>query len=657
LNKQNPTFRKDLQGLRAIAILLVIIAHSKLGFMSGGFIGVDVFFVLSGFLITNLLYREIQETSRLALIPFYAKRIKRLFPALIIMIIGSCCLAFIFLSETEAKTQLASLPFATSWTSNLYFNFVTFDYFNELATRDLFLHTWSLGVEEQFYLIWPVILITLFWLGKKQLKPTKVIFLGLLLTFIISLSLSLYFTFNYPHAAFYQMPSRIWQFSLGALICFAFLPNALTRNNAIEKLLFNKIVLLIGLALIFISSITMHPALTYPGFWALIPSLGTVLVIMAGQSKTIYSNRPLTQPILIWLGDRSYSLYLWHWPIFIISFSLGYQGQLMASLIMILISLLTADLSYRFIELPFWKGRWSKAKPRQIILISLFIMVSVIVVSYHAFLRQPLQPTVTTDMNQQWRSDQPIIYRLPCDAWYEHSRVEPCVFNADGATKTVVLFGDSITAQWFSMLPAIFQKPLWQIIVLTKSSCPIIDEEIYYPRIRRIYKVCSDWRNGALDTLKEIKPDVVIMGNTATADYNKTQWLEGSSRILEKLTKIGSTVFIIPGTPSLGFDGPACVSRNISPEGQIDAKSCLAKNRMKNITSVVGILEQATNRFTNAHVLNLNDLVCPEGICKSIDKQGVVIFRDSQHLTDTFVRKQVPVIRKRIKAFYKDLVN
>jgi len=652
---QKKTIRKDLQGLRAIAILLVVIAHAKLNFMPGGFIGVDVFFVLSGFLITGLLQRELYETGRISLVTFYTRRIKRLFPALVWMIAASSAIAVCFLSEAEVRSQLASLPFAVSWISNIYFNFVTFDYFDELATRDMFLHTWSLGVEEQFYLIWPAILLFLSWLGNKQKIPFKFMFAGLSIIFASSLYLSVYLTANQPHAGFYQMPSRIWQFSLGAMVFLVSQPRFVSKDWFIKKSIIGDALFVIGLGLIIGSAIFMHPALSYPGFWALIPSVGTAMVIMAGHVFINTSRQPLSHPLWVWLGDRSYSLYLWHWPIFIMGFSLGYQGQFMASLVMVLASLIAASLSYQFIELPFWKGRWSKANPRQVILISLLIMVSVIMVSYHAFLREPMLPKATTDMSERWRSDMPVIYRLPCDAWYEHSRVEPCVFNAEGATKTVVLFGDSIVAQWFSMVPAIFQTPRWRVIVLTKSSCPMVDEDIYYPRIRRVYKVCSDWRNDVLLKLKEIKPDVVIMGNTATADFNKTQWLEGSSRILEKLERIGSTIFIVPGTPSLGFDGPACISRQLSAKGQIDVMSCLAKNRMRNITPVVEVLEQAANRFTNAHVLNLNDLVCPGGTCRAVNQHGAIVFRDSQHLSDSFVRTLVPEIRKRLEYFYGGL--
>ena len=154
-------FRPDLQGLRAIAILLVVLGHANMPLLSGGFVGVDVFFVLSGYLISGLLTQERHQTGRILLSRFYARRLKRLLPALMVMLLISTGGALWLLSDLEARAQLASAPFAASWTSNLYYVLGAVDYFNELASRDLFLHTWSLGVEEQFYLIWPPILMAI----------------------------------------------------------------------------------------------------------------------------------------------------------------------------------------------------------------------------------------------------------------------------------------------------------------------------------------------------------------------------------------------------------------------------------------------------------------------------------------------------------------
>ncbi len=211
----------------------------------------------------------------------------------------------------------------------------------------------------------------------------------------------------------------------------------------------------------------------------------------------------------------------------------------------------------------------SHAEPLRILLVSLLIMASVILALYHGGLRQLPQPVATADISNQWRRDVPVIYRMPCDAWYSHARVEPCVFGTETAKRTVVLLGDSIGVQWFSMIPEIYPESHWRTVVLTKSSCAMVDEDYFYQRIGQIYQVCTNWRNAVLEKLDTLKPEVLIMGSAATYDFSQIQWVEGSSRILERLSKAAGLVFVIPETPSLGFDGPGCISRHLSPEGRI----------------------------------------------------------------------------------------
>lgn len=656
-NSSSLSFRPDLQGLRAIAIMLVVLAHTGLTIFPGGFIGVDVFFVLSGYLITALLMRELDKNNRISFTRFYAQRLKRLLPALISMLILVFCIANWLMSDVEARLQLASAPFSATWVSNLYFLFTNFDYFDELSKRDLFLHTWSLGVEEQFYLIWPAMLL-LFFKSRKFLRiglKNRLMLPALGMTFFVSLAISFYWAINTPQLAFYLMPSRIWQFSLGAIVYLTFGACSSDKNQLFLKL--GKVgvyfFLSIGLLLIIGSAALLHTNLAYLGLWVFIPSLGTALVIAIGHALPKRRNNPLAHPVLVWIGDRSYSLYLWHWPVLVIGFSFGLNDQVLPLLGLILLSMIAAMLSFRFIELPFWKGSLSHFKPRHIILVCILAMLTTALGMYHG-VRQLPQATATPDISNQWRSDVPIIYRMPCDDWYSNAEVRPCVFGGKTAEKTVVFIGDSIGAQWFSMIPAIFPYPDWRTIVLTKSSCAMVDEDYYYQRIGKTYQVCTDWRNAVLDQLDILKPDVLIMGSASTYDFSKTQWLESTSAILARVSKASTKVFILPGTPSLGFDGPGCISRNISENGQIDLSACVAKDRLKSVESVAKLLNIAANRFSNVNMLNLNDLVCPRGDCRAITMEGVIVFRDSQHLTDSFVRSQIPFVRERLERFNND---
>ncbi len=651
-------FRPDLQGLRAIAILLVVLGHANMPLLSGGFVGVDVFFVLSGYLITGLLTQERHQTGRIILSRFYARRLKRLLPALMVMLLISTGGAIWLLSDLEARAQLASAPFAASWTSNLYFVLSAVDYFNELASRDLFLHTWSLGVEEQFYLIWPPILLAIAWLAHRaRTSPRQrmIRWLSLGFLFMASLGLALAWTLSSPTAAFYLMPARIWQFAIGALVYLALsdlgerttptVPNPPGFSPMTAWLAFG-----LGLILIIGSALLLHPNLAYPGVWALAPSLGAALVIAAGHSLSARTGGPLAHPALVWLGDRSYSWYLWHWPLLMLGFSLGLEGQPLATLGLILLSLLAAMLSYELIERPFWKGRFSHATPKRILLLGLLAMALGIALLYH--LLRGLAPAVAIPASAASivQADIPVIYQMPCDAWYQHARVEPCVFGTDDASKTVVLLGDSVGAQWFSMVPALFPAPTWRTVVLTKSSCAMVDEDYFYPRIKQIYSICTEWRNAVLAALERQPPDVVIMGSAATYDFTASQWVEGTARVLDRLGKVAETILVIPGTPSLGFDGPGCVARALSSGGTIDRDACQATDRLALVSPVADYLRQSADRFPNSHLLDLNDLVCPDGVCQAVSPEGLLVFRDSQHLTDRFVRARTPQIRQKLNA-------
>jgi len=646
-------FRPDLQGLRAIAILLVIAAHAGMTFLQGGFVGVDVFFVLSGYLISGLLFRELHRSSRISFSRFYARRLKRLLPALIVMICVVFALALWLLSSVEARAQLISSPYAATWTSNLFFAFSQAGYFDELAAKDLFVHTWSLGVEEQFYLFWPLLFSMLFMLGRKKWTPGNVdlhfFVFPLSVILILSLCLSLYLTWSHPQQAFYQMPSRIWQFSLGALV-FLYFENHGARGrvdgepgNPWQAAL----MLPLGLLLIAGSALGLSEHVPYPGYWAIFPSLGAALVIASGCQASSRHLNVLGHPMLVWIGDRSYSLYLWHWPVLILGASLGLQHKISASMGLVLFTFLAAIVSYRLVELPFWKGRFSHVRPRMILAFGVLVMVIAVALLTYGLNRLP-KTSVTSDMSNRWRFDLPVVYSMDCDSWFRDDKVQACLFGPKDAKKTVVMLGDSVALQWFSFVPKIFSQPEWRVVVLTKSSCPMVDEDYFYPRIGKVFELCNSWRNKVLSALVPLHPDVVVVGNAATYDFSDEAWVDGSKRVMEKLSKAAKKVYVIPGTPTLGFDGPGCVARHMSANGFLDKSACAATDRMKRPSEITTILKQATSGLGNVQVIDLNTIVCPHGQCNAASEDGLVVFRDSQHLTDTFVKARVPQIRELI---------
>jgi hypothetical protein len=178
------------------------------------------------------------------------------------------------------------------------------------------------------------------------------------------------------------------------------------------------------------------------------------------------------------------------------------------------------------------------------------------------------------------------------------------------------------------MVPALFPKPAWRIVVLTKSACAMVDEGYSYPRIGQVYTVCNEWREAVLSEIERIRPDVVITGRAATYDFSEAQWVEGSARVFSRLGKAADTVIVIPGTPNLPVDGPGCLARNLPPDGQIGRADCRATDRQEHVARVTLNLRQSAERFSNVHLLDLNDLVCPDGMCNAVVERGLLFIHD-----------------------------
>lgn len=630
-------YRPALQGLRALAVLLVLLAHSGLDVLPGGFVGVDVFFVLSGYLITGLLIEEHQRCGKISLFAFYVRRLKRLLPALLVMVSITFTAAVVLLSASEFSAQTASASYALTWVSNLFFAFREVAYFDELSVRDLYLHTWSLGVEEQFYLIWPVLLIALLGLFAR-LQRVQALVWGMFSIVLLGFVMALWLGEYNPQWAFYFMPARVWQFALGATV-YLLRP----RFSACSGLILQ----LFGTVVILFSAFWISPQDNYPGWLALIPSLGAGLVLVAAKTGGNAPYAVLRSGLMVWLGDRSYSLYLWHWPVLMLGFVWIGNPDTGQRVLLLLLSLLFAVLSYRWVEYPFWKGRFSRIESRTVFLVALLsILLGILYVQqvskHHGAM-------LYEDGLAQWRNDMPAIYFDGCDTWYRDAALVPCEYGDPKAPRTVALIGDSIGAQWFSLFPALFSSPEWRVVVLTKSSCPVVDEALESRRTGKRYQVCRDWREAAVQWLEQLQPDLLVVGNAATYRYTADQWNAGSHRLFARFSQVATETLVLPGTPSLGFDGPGCIDRYSEKNRLFPVDACLAQGRVKKVEPVRDLLQHVTDRFANVHLLDLNLLVCPNGLCRAVTEDGVIVFRDSQHLTDSFVVSQVGAVRRKLQ--------
>ncbi len=646
-------YRPDIQGLRALAVTLVVLAHTKVPGFAGGFIGVDVFFVLSGYLITGLLLDERISTGSIGYGRFLARRLRRLLPALLVMLVSVLVIASLLLSAYETRMQSGSFLFSATWTSNLFFAFVDRDYFSALQSEDLFLHTWSLGVEEQFYIVWPWLLSLTCLFAATRNRPNNlrtVLLAALASIFVLSLLLCLYWSATQPLLSFYMMPARGWQFALGASVYVWFLgtnrvPTGRTPMG------------IIGVVLILGSASLLSPDTNYPGYFAILPSVGAALLIAAGVgTSTGGMSALLASKPFVWLGDRSYSLYLWHWPLIILGNSLGISSSGFGIAGIIVISIFLAILSYRYVELPYWKGSLSTATPLRTLALSITAVVAVVGVSeglkrgvYSA------TPAATFAENYDPRWDaSPAVYTkgLNCDTGHFSAQVIPCAIGAREGEKLAVLLGDSIGAQWSTLVTSIFPAPDWQVLVLTKSACAMVDEDYFYDKVGANYDVCTEWRNTALEYIAAINPDVVIVGSGSYYDFSPSQWLDGSARVLSDLSAAADQVVVIPGIPELTFDGPSCLEEpyRFSFRLRGGMRECEEGRFDSTSEEVATYLRQATAGIENTHVLEFVDLVCPNNRCAASTENGIVVFRDASHLTMTFVNAQVGEARRRLLA-------
>lgn len=489
-----------IDGLRAVAVLAVLAYHAGLP-VPAGFVGVDVFFVISGYLITRLLHDEIQNTGRVDYLAFYARRARRILPALLLVVVVTALAAVWLLPESDSIQTAQAGAAALLFYANVFFSQAPTGYFDVAPESSPLLHLWSLGVEEQFYILWPAILM----LARKRLVPVLV---GLCLA---SFVLAEWWLQAEPNDAFYQTPARAWELGLGALV-------------AVRPVRVPKGAALAGLAVVLVACFV--PMASFPGLGALPAVAGSALLIAAihgGERSPLLETRPARA-----IGLVSYSLYLWHWPLLIIAGPV--IGKVVAG---VLIPIALAFVSYRFIETP---ARRSRLSPRLAVMAGVAALLAGSWILTASARYRPTTPTA------------PSIYAAGCDSFYHSADLKPCEFGNRNSPRTVAIIGDSVGLQWFPALYQIFGD--WRIVVLTKGSCAIVDEPFYNERIKAEYTVCAQWRGKALKYANSLNPDLVVIGSTHHYKLDATQWMNGTIKVLNELPQ-ARQIRILRGTPVL----------------------------------------------------------------------------------------------------------
>lgn len=631
------TFRPAIEGLRGVAVLMVVLAHAGVPGLAGGFTGVDVFFVLSGFLITGLLADELERTGRVDYRAFYRRRILRLLPALLVMVaVVGVAVAWLLPAKSMAF-QLEAGAWTALWSANLHFIFAGFDYFGPRADDNLFLHAWSLAVEEQFYLLWPWLLATTWaWARARTVVLAAVAATGF--------AACLWVLAREPTAAYYAMPTRLWQLALGAAACQWVRGGGMAGRGA--ALLAPAGVILLGATLWAVDG-----GQAYPGWNALLPSVAAaclVCVACHGRGPVAWL---LATPLPRLAGRVSYSWYLWHWPFLAIGPAMGFARPTPAmALSLVLASFLVAWASQAFVE-----ARWRHGVPpvrRPVawllagsVVLAAAMQAGALLAPRLAAQHSPIEAKVLAAIRK------PDVYRQEdCDQWYRSDTLVPCErVAAPAPARTIVFIGDSVGTQWMPALEALARARGLRLVVLTKSSCPIVDEPFFYAQINRRFVECERWRDKAVAYVAAGDPAVVVIGSTQYG-FSAAQWRDGTSRLVARLSEGRRPVLVLAPTPVLSFHGPHCVvARGRDADGVLEAPDCREPLGAREPAALIGWLRDATPPGSHGAVIYLNDLVCAQGWCRAIDG-GMLRYSDERHLDAAFVESLATEFARRFDA-------
>ncbi|MCB1521843.1 MAG: acyltransferase [Hyphomicrobiaceae bacterium] len=643
-------FRADIEGLRAIAVVVVVCYHAKVAGFSGGFVGVDVFFVISGFLIVGLLLREIEAGGSIALRRFWARRARRLLPNAT-LVLASCAVAAQLYYPAHLHDKLSGdLVAAATYWSNYRFASASVDYFQLDDALSPVLHFWSLSVEEQFYVAVPLLLVAVAALARGRRRGLT---LALAAVVLAVMTLASFFTamhyLSFDQArAFFHTEARIWQLGVGGLLAVLTLTSfgVTAQSMGRHRPFIDTCLRALGLVAIVASVVGFDDDMQYSGVHALLPTMGAALVILAGVGQAGDHKLELDHPALCWIGQRSYSWYLWHWPIMVFA-PVAFPDTPAVVYAAIPASLIVAALAYRYVEVPIRYGGTSRLAPSTVLSASAAAVIFICAAAYAAPLLIQSDAPLAKDMRQKLklaRQDFGANYRDKCHLGYDAIDTPACTYGAAQATRHVVLVGDSHAAQWFSPLEAAASALGWKVTSLTKSTCPLTDVSIYYRPKKSNYRECDAWRRTVIDRIAyDLKPDLVITANQShyggwILDRNtgevlsgrraRNAWTSGMIASMEKLRSSGIDVVMIRDTPRTFQSIAQCISAGGGTK--CDRPRAQAVRRDVPERDVV-------ERLSHVRLYDFTDRICDRESCPAT-RDGMFVFRDPHHLTATFAR-------------------
>lgn len=705
-NTGSAAFRPDIEGLRMVAVMLVLTYHAGIPHMSGGFAGVDVFFVISGFLITSGLLREIAKNQTISLPKFYARRARRLLPAAAVTLLATLALTLLYLPRIYWRETGWDILSAAAYFINWRLAGNSIDYLaNERPS--IVQHFWSLAVEEQFYFIWPVLLLLVVLATKKASDKVRTIAIATTLSIVVasSLAYSITYTATNPAEAYFVTTTRLWELGIGALVAVA-VPWLSRLPIAVSTILSWG-----GIAAIVYGALAQSTALAWPGSAALIPVLGSAAFIAGGITQPKFgagiilggSSVAGPKPLQWWnaaarfVGALSYSLYLVHWPIMVAFASVWGPMTIPEGIRMIVLSLMAAIFLHFGVENPLRFSNWLAVLKRAFAMaaastatlalcgfalstsnvptLPLGKAINVNNVTGHGaspLMAHPLEAERNgrfilakpnpDDIPASWpdptsiypsvesasTEDVPDIYKQHCEVGQYDEGVKSCVYGQPKGKTTVAVVGDSKISQWLTALDAIGKDRKWKIVVYTKSACawnsadPVDLNGKQNPS-------CAAWNDEVTKLLTDprTKPNLILTSGLRSVAMND----EG------KATNEAQVAGYIDAWSKARSAGVPVVVLADTPRPGRDLMLCVAEHPDR-VASKCGYrysdghgtptLNSAVMKSEGTTLVNVNRFICPvddKEFCPAI-MNGVLVYRSGFHLTDSFVKTMTPVLQQ-----------
>jgi len=678
--------RNDVQGLRAIAVLTVIASHAKVPFLPGGFVGVDVFFVISGFLISQLLFREVERSGRVSIPGFYARRARRILPAATLVTIATIVASAIWLSAIDLVEVVKDALWAVFFAANIHFAAVGTDYFAQEEPPSPLQHYWSLSVEEQFYLVWPALLLVLVLVARRRALPKRLVLAVLVVITLASFVWSVVSTSSDPLAAYFSTPARAFELGLGGLTALV-----ATRLAGRWSALVRGLVCSAGLVLILVACVAYGDQTPFPGSAAAVPVVGSALVLLAGAGGQARQPLPIRAlgvlPMRV-VGDWSYSLYLWHWPVLIIAerkvdptlvHGLGFWRTALCIAVVFVLSALT----YRYVEQPFRSPRRFPVRraltlyPAAVALVAAgslgghyyseyasgalgdnpaisltnfgvkdpsrfkldkdpkvaLVQASVIAARHHMAIPSKLDPDILTV-----RNDEPDVGA--CD--YEHDSRQLCPFGDPEADRSIVVFGNSHGRMWIPAFDKIGKELGYRTYYFVKPNCAatLVSVGELVPG-SPLWPACDDFRSWALDQIATLHPDLVVVsssgpnpvlydkeGNRIPKDGIDAAARDGYVDLFTRLSTTAQHTVLLRDVPKSEELPDECLTKKGN-----DLGDCLFKPLAASVTDA-DLSVQAAEQ-TGTQVVDPTKWICWDGSCPAVIG-NTLPYRDRGHLTTTY---------------------